>query len=295
MESIQVVTADGVVLSGLHVPYRSEGGHDRGLGFVLCHGFAGSTRKPAVRRIIARLARHGGVLAADFRGHGRSKDGILDVASRRLRSLRFESGPHSGLGHGPSGGRSSVGDAEVLDVDAVVALARRLGYARVATVGFSMGGAVVVRHAAAAPTATGVAPVERVDAVVSVSAPSRWYIRDTRPMRRVHWLLESRSGRLVSVAVLRTRIGQRWVDVPESPAEVAGRVAPTPLLVVHGDRDLFFGVEHGRALAAAAGPGAELWEVAGFGHAEGAVTPELVDRIAGWASGRGRPAGTMRP
>jgi pimeloyl-ACP methyl ester carboxylesterase len=264
VESIQVGTADGVVLSGLHAAYGSGRGHG-GLGYVLCHGFTASTRRPTVRRIAGRLARHAGVLAVDFRGHGRS------------------------------GGRSSAGDLEVLDVDAVVALARRLGYARVATVGFSMGGAVVVRHAAGAATTAGVAPVERVDAAVSVSAPSRWYIRDTRPMRRVHWLLETPSGRLVSTAVLRTRIGRRWVEAPESPVEVAGRIPPTPLLVVHGDRDPFFGVEHGRALAAAAGPGAELWEVPGFGHAEGAVTPALVDRIAGWAAAAARPAGTMRP
>ena len=94
--------------------------------------------------------------------------------------------------------------------------------------------------------------------------------------------------------MLRTRIGLRWVEVPESPVEVAGRIAPTPLLVVHGDRDPFFGVEHGRALAAAAGPGAQLWEVPGFGHAEGAVTPALVDRIAGWVAAAAA-AGTMRP
>lgn len=231
---------------------------------MLGHGFTVSSRTPSVRRVAARLARHGGVLAVDFRGHGRS------------------------------GGRTSVGDLEVLDVDAVVALARRLGYRRVATVGFSMGGAVVVRHAAGAPTGAGVAPVQPVDAVVSVSAPSRWYIRDTVPMRRVHWLLESRSGRLVAAAVLRTRIGRQWVDVPESPVEVAGRIAPTPLLVVHGDSDGFFGVGHGRALAAAAGDGAELWEVPGFGHAEGAVTPGLVDRIAGWVAAKAGQAGTMR-
>jgi pimeloyl-ACP methyl ester carboxylesterase len=170
----------------------------------------------------------------------------------------------------------------------------------VATVGFSMGGAVVIRHAAGAATAAGTVPRERVDAVVAVSAPSRWYIRETLPMRRVHWLLESRSGRMVSATVLRTRLG-RWARPPESPVEVVGRVPPTPLLVVHGDQDGFLGVEHGRALAAAAGwpgEGAELWEPAGFGHAEGAATPELVDRIAAWAAAAtaDRPqAGTMRP
>ena len=36
---------------------------------------------------------------------------------------------------------------------------------------------------------------EQPDAVVSVSAVSRWYVRDTTPMQRVHWLLETGLGR----------------------------------------------------------------------------------------------------
>lgn len=267
MESIQVRTADKVPLYALHVT-AGDGpgsGHASELAFVLAHGFAVSTRAVPVRRVATRLARFGGVVAVDLRGHGRS------------------------------GGRTSAGDLEVLDVDAAVALARGLGYRRVATVGFSMGGAVVLRHAAGAAASTGDVPVQPVDAVVSVSAPSRWYVRDTVPMRRVHWLLTTRSGRLAAAAVLRTRVGRAWVTDPESPVEVAGRIAPTPLLVVHGDGDAFFGVEHGRALAAAAGAGVELWEEPGFGHAEGAITPGLVDRIAGWVRSAAGRAGTMRP
>ena len=249
MESIQVWSADGIRLSGVHVTAARAAAPD--LAFVLCHGFTASTRRRELRRIATRLSRAGAVVALDFRGHGRS------------------------------GGRSTVGDAEVLDVDAAVAYARAGGHPRVVTIGFSMGGGVVVRHAAGSPATAGPSPVEKVDAVVAVSAPSRWYIRDTVPMRRVHWLIENRYGRAVSATMLRTRLG-RWTADPESPVEVAGRVPPTPLLVVHGDRDPYFGVEHGRALVAAA-PGAELWDVPGFGHAEGAIGPALVDRIAAWA------------
>jgi len=266
MESIQVRAADGVPLSATHLtaaPPAGAGGTD--LAVVLAHGFTVSSRKASVRRIAARLARLGGVVTFDFRGHGRS------------------------------GGRTTAGDAEVLDLDAAVRLARGLGYRRVATVGCSMGGAVVVRHAARSAATGGLAPAEPVDAAASISAPSRWYVRDTVAMRRVHWLLETRSGRLVAGAALRTRVGSAWGVPPEPPVQVAGRIPPTPLLVVHGDADPFLGVEHGRALAAAAGPSAEYWEVPGFGHAEGALTPALVDRIGGWvaraAAGR---AGTMQ-
>src|SRR5215207_1414996 len=212
MESIQLRTADGVRLRAVHItPQGRQGGEPAGLAFVLGHGFTVSVRKPSVRRVATRLARHGAVLALDFRGHGRS------------------------------GGRTSAGDLEVLDVDAAVASARRLGYRRVVTIGCSMGGAVVLRHAAGAVTSACLAAVEPVDAVVSVSAPSRWYVRDTVAMRRVHWLLERRAGRVVAAVVLGTRIGRQWVAAPESPVEVAGRIPPTPLLVVHGDRDAFFG------------------------------------------------------
>jgi pimeloyl-ACP methyl ester carboxylesterase len=125
-----------------------------------------------------------------------------------------------------------------------------------------------------------------VDAVVSVSAPSRWYVRDTLPMRRVHWLLETRTGRLVAAA-RGTRIGSPWPAPPPSPVEAAAAIPPTPFLVVHGDADPYLGLDHARALVAA-GAG-ELWEVPGFGHAEGALTPALADRIGGWVL----RAGTM--
>jgi pimeloyl-ACP methyl ester carboxylesterase len=266
MESIQVPTADGVRLFGTHVTSGRvlDDGREKDLAIVLAHGFTVSIGRPHVQRVAVRFARAADVVMADFRGHGRS------------------------------GGRTSAGDFEVLDVDAVVRWARDAGYRRVATVGFSMGGAVVIRHAAGSPTTTGVRPVQPVDAAVSVSAPSRWFVRDTPAMRRVHWLLETPSGHWVAEKALRTRIAGVWGVPPEWPVAVVGRVAPTPLLIVQGDADPYFGVEHGRALAAAAGPSAQYWEEAGLGHAEGAMNPALVDRIAGWVTeSAGRP-GTMR-
>jgi pimeloyl-ACP methyl ester carboxylesterase len=266
VESIQVRTADGVRLYGMHVTTgrRDGAGPATDLALVIAHGFTVSIDRPHVRRVVARFARAGAVVMVDQRGHGRSE------------------------------GRTTAGDFEVLDVDAAVRWTRDAGYRRVATVGFSMGAAVVLRHAALSPTTTGLAPVEPVDAVAAVSAPSRWFIRDTTAMRRVHWLLETPTGRWVAEKALRTRVGGGWGVPPEWPVAVVGRIAPTPLLLVHGDRDPYFGVEHGRALTAAAGPGAEYWEVAGFGHAEGALTPALVDRIAGWAAQAARRAGTIR-
>lgn len=212
---------------------------DRGLGVVLVHGFSGNHRAPRHWRIAEGLAPHAGVLALDLRGHGAST------------------------------GLSTLGDREVLDVESAVEAMRGLGYADVVTCGWSMGGSTVLRHAALYRTA---------DAVVSVSAPSRWYVKDTRPMRRLHWLVERPTGRRVTRVVFGTRLADRW-DEPESPVEVVGRIAPTPLLIVHGDADPYFTTEHPHALAAAAGEPSELWLVPGFGHAEGAATADLLDRI----------------
>jgi pimeloyl-ACP methyl ester carboxylesterase len=212
---------------------------------VVGHGFTGSWRRPSVRQVASALTAAGaGVVSLDFRGHGES------------------------------GGDSTVGDEEVLDVEAAVQWARDLGYRRVSTLGFSMGASIVVRHAGLHPD---------VAAVVAVSGPSRWYYRGTPAMRRVHWVIERRIGRLISRVALRTRISARgWTIVPEPPNVLAARIAPTPLLVVHGDADHYFPVEHGEALFAAAAEPKELWIEPGFGHAENAATPELLGRISDW-------------
>lgn len=234
-----LTTDDGVRIDARHDPGPAE------LGIVVAHGLTGSWRRPAVRRAATALSRFGGVVSFDFRGHGRS------------------------------GGRSTVGDREVLDLAAAVGWARELGYQRVATVGFSMGAAVALRHAADR--------AGELAAVVSVSGPSRWYYRDTVAMRRVHWLIEKRLGRLTSRVWRRTRIAATgWQPVPEPPDVAAARIAPTPLLVVHGDSDALFPVEHAHALYAAAGEPKQLWIERGFGHAEHAAPAELLVRIGDW-------------
>lgn len=223
------------------------------LVFVVAHGFTGDADRPHVRRIAAAFARHGAVVTFSFRGHG------------------------------ASGGRSTVGDREVLDLAAAVTWARGFGHARVATVGFSMGGSVVLRHAALYAGDPGAG----TDAVVSVSSPARWYYRGTAPMRRLHWLVMRPAGRVVGRYGLRTRIHHRdWDPVPLSPVEAAGRIAPTPLLVVHGDRDGYFPLDHPRMLAEAAGDHGELWLEPGMGHAENASDEALLHRIGDWAVAR---------
>ncbi|MEV1054025.1 alpha/beta hydrolase [Streptomyces sp. NPDC049887] len=287
--------SDGVLVEALHEPcagrshWTSGSGPtavDAGTAIVVAHGFTGSVDRPAVRRAARVLARRAAVVTFSFRGHGRS------------------------------GGYSTVGDREVLDLAAAVAWARSLGHRRVVTVGFSMGGSVVLRHAAlygaafagragerAAPDngsggdtrgARGRpygdagepwlapdGPAGRTDAVAAVSAPARWYYRGTAPMRRLHWVVTRPVGRFVGRHGLRTRIHpEDWDPVPLSPVEAVPLIAPTPLLIVHGDRDPYFPLDHPRMLAAA-GP-SELWLEPGMGHAENAADEALLGRLADW-------------
>ncbi len=196
-----LVTEDGVPIDAMHLP------GDTDLATVLAHGFTLSWQHGAVWKVARRLNRSAGVIAFDFRGHGRS------------------------------GGLSTLGDRETKDMAVAVAYARELGYRRIVAVGFSMGASVVVRYAGL---------VGGIDAAVSVSGPGRWYYRGTYPMRRVHWAVERRLGRMIT-------------------------------------RDPYFPVEHAHQLYEAAREPKELWVVPGFGHAESGSNDALLDRIAAWA------------
>ncbi|MFG2227354.1 alpha/beta hydrolase family protein [Streptomyces sp. NPDC048644] len=267
-----LLTDDGVRIEAAYeprtpgVPAGQNGGTDgrpEDLAIVLAHGFTGALDRPALRRAAAAFRERAAVVTFSFRGHG------------------------------GSGGHSTLGDREVGDLAAAVRWARSLGHRRVATVGFSMGGSVVLRHAALHR------PGERrgrtdahADAVVAVSAPARWYYRGTPSMRRLHWVVTRPTGRLVSRLGLRTRIHpDDWNPVPLSPTDAAPLIAPTPLLIVHGTRDPYFPLDHPRMLMAAADPAAtDLWIEPGFGHAENAADAGLLGRIGDWLTER--PPGT---
>ena len=246
-EQCTLMASDGVPISAVHVPGAGDD-----LCLVVVHGFTGGWRQDRVQKVIERLTAFGGVVAIDMRGHGRS------------------------------GGATTVGDEEVRDVEAAVAWARTLGYRQVVPVGFSLGGAVVLREAALMADGPG-----RVDGVVAVSAPAFWYYRGTRIMRVAHWMVETRPGRLIMRAGGTRVSGRGWPEPwPMQPVEAAAQLGGIPLLVVHGDVDRYFPLEHPRAIHDAAvrsGVRTDLWIERGFGHAESAVSTEVLDRIGGWA------------
>jgi pimeloyl-ACP methyl ester carboxylesterase len=233
-------TDDGVLVAVEHLPVDGQ----RDVAVVMVHGFTLHSRHPRIRRIVGWLRPVTGLVLLDLRGHG------------------------------GSGGVSTFGWQEVRDVDAAVGWARSLGYRYVATLGFSLGSAVVLRHAAI---------YGGVDAVAAVSGPGEWYYRGTPRMRTLHRLVFNTPGRAAIRLARRTRLMRGdWVEpYPIDPVAAAAEI-DVPLLVVHGERDELFPAEHGRRLSEAAGNLATLWVLPDFGHAEGAVDQPLARQIADW-------------
>lgn len=241
----RLLADDGTVVAAVHQPRwpaRDDG--DKSLAVVVVHGFMAHARHPRTLRIAGWLRHHAGVVLLDLRGHGASR------------------------------GVSTLGWQEVRDVEAAVEWARSLGYARVATLGFSLGAAVVLRHAAL---------YGGVDAVAAVSGPGRWYYRGTTGMRLIHWLVLAPPGRALVRMGRRTRITRRrWAEpLPLDPAAAASEVT-APMLIVHGGRDSLIPVDHAWEIDAAAGGRATLWVLPSFGHAEAGVDATLAGRIGEW-------------
>lgn len=227
----RAATEDGVALVGSRV------GLD-GPSLVFCHGFLGWHRKPRMVAFVEQLADRFVVYAFDFRGHGASD------------------------------GSSTYGDLEYLDVEAVVRVAREERGGPVVTMGVSMGGIAVLRHAAYRGG---------VDAVVVVSTPARWDGHPSRSMRRIRKITSTRSGRGIA-RLAGYRLADSWSD-PEHPEDVVGRIAPTPLLLVHGVDDHFFDVEEAHRLYRRAREPKRLMLSSRFGHAEDGLNQAFADRV----------------
>ncbi len=235
-----VRAADGTPIAGSAI---GDAGPERA-AIVLCHGLLGWHRKPALARFGEHLTPWATVYAPDLRGHGRS------------------------------GGTCSYGVEEIEDVDAVVRLARERGHARVATIGLSMGAIAVLRHAGL---------LGGTDAVVSISSLARWGPHEDTPERASAWrrlrrFTHTPRGRRLLVRY-GARLPDRWTEA-ESPEEIVGAIAPTPLLLVHGRDDHLFAEGEALRLFEAAGEPKRLLLADRFGHAEDGLTSSLARTIA---------------
>jgi dipeptidyl aminopeptidase/acylaminoacyl peptidase len=177
-------------------------------------------------------------------------------------------------GHGQSGpARYAFGRDERRDVlGAVDWLTRHRGVppGAVGVLGISMGAAASIGAAGADPA---------IGAVVADSS-----FAEVSSLAARHW--KAASG-LPQLVLPTTKLAAKLlfgVDIDGARPVDEVRRLRTPLLLIHDRGDPFTPVAHSRALAAAAGGPAELWDVPCGGHAEAYVAaPEpYVDRVAGF-------------
>lgn len=159
---------------------------------------------------------------------------------------------------GESGGRfTTVGHKESWDVQAAVRFARdRYERGPVGVLGVSMGAAAAI---------TAAAETDEIAAVVADSsfADLQEVIRRRIPeLARVRWISPLGWGCIF--------IGEKLSGRPIRrlrPVDHVGRIAPRPVLFVHGEMDTYIPVEHAEDLHRAAGEPKELWAVPGSDHA----------------------------
>jgi pimeloyl-ACP methyl ester carboxylesterase len=208
---------------------------------ILAHGLMGWHRKPKFGVFAEHLSEDFTVYAPDLRGHGESA------------------------------GVSDFGGAEMWDIDAVVELVRRVGHRQVITVGTSMGGIAAIRQAGL---------IGGVDEVVAISSLAYWNWHDgAHPKARRNF--HARVGTAPGRAALRAwgvRLPEEW-DEPDSPEDVVGKIAPTPLVIVHGRDDPLFSLDHAERLYEAAQEPKRLLIGDRFGHAEDGLSPAFAQRL----------------
>jgi len=256
LEPLSVVASDGVRLHcSVYGPAEAT------VGVVFGHGFTGSGRNPKVIDLAQTFARAGfAFYAIDFRGHGGSE------------------------------GVSSLGDDEVLDLEAVVAVARSR-HQFVVTMGASMGGFVALRHAALHGP---------LDATIAISSPAHVDGDVLLRARFLAALASSYRGRKL-LRYQGTRVGSFPKDVATA-YELAPFISPTPVSIVHGLRDRYIPLSQAKALYERLREPRRLVVLDDFGHGEAGFSPsfdlmlaQLVTDLVTHGSEVGespRPAGT---
>jgi uncharacterized protein len=232
-QRMAVFTEDGVRLAA----FRLQGPPDAAGTVVLVHGFSQSSRMPRIHAFAHQLAQRMHVIVPDLRGHGLS------------------------------GGLSSMGTYEPLDVKAAVEAADPS--VPVVTVGISLGGAAVLLHGG---TYGGVA------GVVAISAPAWWGAWDTPATKRIQRYAMTPAGRRFLAVFMRTRIAQVCEGVPHAE-EKAAAIAPAFTLVVADPKDHYFDEVHPRTIYGWANEPKDLWLLPGTGHGTDLLGPAFTDRL----------------
>jgi len=186
-------------------------------------------------------------------------------------------------GHALSDGRKttfSYGDAESRDVDAAVRfLSENKGIRRIALIGHSVGAASAILSAARNTSVGAVVAVAPFTCVTEVWQTSRPAFVPSFILNWALWVAEKRAG----------------FDRDEvCPLDVVSRIAPRPLLVIHGTGDQRITEAQVRRLFAVAEEPKTLWLVEGATHG-GIRTPVLDDLLPDVIDFLDEALGTRRP
>ena len=197
---------------------------------ILVHGMS-SSRTAEYRGqfsdLVGVMYRSGfAVLSLDLRGHGQSDDGRLSFSINEHRDVLGAYDYLRAQGYGP----------------------RHIG-----ALGISMGGASVLVAAAREP---GIGAVVSDSAFAEISSV-------------LHKSFQRRTGMptfLLTPAALWTRLLLGYDLLGARPVDEVAKLAPRPLLIIHGDADQTVPLRHAHDLKSAY-PSAELWIIPGGEHA----------------------------
>ncbi len=233
-----VAAKDGVRIAGIHMnPHQGD------TLLLYVHGFMSGKNHRRVPNFVEACTDFTDVMAIDLRGHGDSDGGC------------------------------TMGALEVLDVEAVYQYARSLGYRHIISVGSSMGGATVIRHAAL---------YQNVDAVATIGAFAdvksiMWPTTDTGLQ-----LLYSTGnvGQTWSYVTRKTRLSH--LPTQEAPYSLVHLIAPRPLLLLHGEWDPTVHSRSAYTLFRYAQEPKEMVIIPRSGHDHPHLTAQTAQRIQQW-------------
>jgi fermentation-respiration switch protein FrsA (DUF1100 family) len=163
-------------------------------------------------------------------------------------------------GLGASGGMASLGLCEGRDVQAMVGWLRERQAPRPwGAYGTSQGAAVLFLVGGELPD------LQAIGGECAFAWQHEIFAQFLRQVYSVPGGLAHGLALMVAKA-LRWRVG---CTQEADPVRTIGRIAPRPVFIIHGARDVLVPVDHARALYEAAGEPKELWIIDEAGHTEG--------------------------
>jgi alpha-beta hydrolase superfamily lysophospholipase len=193
---------------------------------VLCHGFAGDCSPDLSYAPLFREAGYSS-LVFDFRGHGAS-----------------------------DGDYTSLVFFERRDLLAALDFLRSRGITRIGLIGFSMGGAIALATAPQSPMVVGVisdCAFAKLRTIVQNAFTARGFPK---------WLTLLLGWLTIATAGLRLRANLSSAD----PIHWVAKIAPRPVLIMHGGNDQEVPATEARRLYDAAKEPKEIWIVPGASH-----------------------------